>query len=181
MRLEDYKRKVFEDFYGLYNRGEMDQIPEDHFSDCLNIDYDIGEWKTRPGLRSHIGLGYGGKIRRFASFADPDLGSIILILDDVGNLYTYSIRTNDNATVPRLTVPEATDFSAIKMLGKIYIAFHTGESGIFNQNLKVFIPGDIISQDEFRDAAGLAPISSSVMVAADGAAGLVNAGVYKIA
>src|SRR6185503_3524044 len=181
MRLEDYERKVFEEFSGLYSRGELDQVPQDHFSDCLNIDYDIGEWKTRPGLRTHITLGYGGKVRRFISFADPILGPIILILDDNGNLYTYSARSGDNATTPRLTITNATDFSAIKMLGKVYIAFHDGEFGLFGENLKVFIPGADPSLDEFRDAAGPAPISSSPMVAVDGAGGIVNAGVYKIA
>src|SRR5438093_1165337 len=120
MRLEDYKRKVFEDFYGLYKCGEADQIPEDHFSDCLNLDYDIGEWKTRPGLSPAINLGYGdgnGKVRRFIAFAGVnDVPLIVLILDDSSNLYVWSTRKGDTVKTPLITVPGAVDFSAIQML-----------------------------------------------------------------
>lgn len=182
MRLEDYQRKVFDDFLGLYSRGEMDQVPEDHFSDCLNIDYDIGEWRTRPGLVPHIPLGYAsGKVNRIVTFTDNIIGPLILILDEAGNLYTFSARLGDSATIPRLTVVGATDFSAIKLLGKIFIAFHNGQSGLLGQNLKIFIPGAAPALDEFRDAGGLAPISAIPITAADGAGGIVNAGTYKIA
>src|SRR5206468_10780913 len=63
------------------------------------------------------------------------------------------------------------------MLGRIYIAFHDGIFGLVNQNLKVYFP----DTDELRNAAGLSPAAASSIIAADGIAGIVNAGVYKIA
>jgi len=182
VRLEDYRKKTFEEFLGLYDRGANEQVPLDHFSDSLNIQHDIGEWKTRPGLSTAITLGYGGgsgAVLRFANFLEPN---ITLILDGSGNLYTFSTRTGDTAATARITVTDATDFSAIKMLGKIYIAFHNGQLGLSGTNLKVFIPHDTtVASDEFRDAAGLAPAASGAIVAADGIAGVINAGTYKIA
>lgn len=177
MRLEDYERKVFEDVGGLYQKGEEDNTPQDHFTDSLNVHHEISEWRTRDGLSSSIILGYQGNVRRFAFFND-----IILILDDNGNLYTYSARAGDTATTPIINVPGAVDFSAIKILGKIFIAFHDGQFGLNGVNLKLFIPDStIIANDIIRDAAGLAPISATPIVAVDGAGGLVNAGTYKIA
>lgn len=185
MRLEDYQRKVWEEIFGHYAHGEIDQVPENYFSDTLNIDYNTGEWFTRCGLSTAITLGYGsgnGKVRRFAAFADISIGPLVLILDDAGNLYTFSVRAGDTATTPRLTVAGATDFVAIKMLGKIFIAFSDGEFGTSGEFLKVFIPHPtIVANDEFRNAAGLAPTAGGPMVAVDGAAGIVNAGLYKIA
>jgi hypothetical protein len=182
MRLENYRKKTFEEFLGLYDRGSNEQVPSDHFSDSLNIDYGIREWKTRSGLSSAITLGYGsgsGTVARFASFIDPN---ITIILDGTGaKLYTFSTRTGDTATTARITVTGATDISAIKMLGKIYLAFHNGSLGLSGQNLKVFIPhSTTVASDEFRDAAGLAPSASNPIVAADGATGLINAGTYLI-
>lgn len=167
----------------MYDRGTLDQVPENFFSDCLNLNFEVGEWKTRAGLSGAITLGYAsGKVRRFAAFSDVTIGPLVLILDEAGNFYTASARTGDNATTPRFTVASATDFSAIKMLGKIYIAVHDGQFGLSGQNLRVFIPhATTIASDEFRSAAGAAPSAGGAMGAANGAAGLVNAGTYKIA
>lgn len=184
MRLEDYNKKTFSKFFGLWSRGQLDEVPLDHFSDCLNLDWNLDEWKTRPGSFTSITVGFGagnGKIRRFASFSDPSIGPLVLILDDSGNLYTYSTRSGDDAVTPVLSDANANDFSAIKMLNRIYITFHNGEKGLSSSNLKVFIPGGSPGLDEFRDAAGLAPSSAGPMVAVDGATGIVNAGDYKIA
>lgn len=149
------------------------------------MDSDNGEWKTRSGLSTAITLGYGagnGKVRKFANFSDPAY-NITLILDEAGNFYTFSSRAGDTATTARFTVAAATDFSAIKMFGKIYIAVHDGNYGLSGQNLKVFIPHTTtVASDVFRDAAGLAPSAGGAIGAANGAAStLMNAGVYKIA
>src|SRR5436853_290368 len=112
MRLEDYKRKVIEDSQGLYDRGEMGEVPEDHFSDCVNVDFDISEWRTRGGFSTALNLGYGsgnGKIRRTASFYGVNnVPIIVLILDDQGNLYTWSTRSGNNASTKLITINAAT-------------------------------------------------------------------------
>lgn len=162
MRLEDYKTKEFTEFSGLYDRGDEENCPEGYFTDCLNVDFEIGECKTRKDIVSSIVLGYAsGKVRRFRSF-NTSKGVITLILDEAGNIYTYSTRTGDSATTPRLTQssPLATDFDAIQMLGHIYIGFSDGNNGLLGVNLKIFIPGTIPGTDEFRDAAGHAPLLS---------------------
>lgn len=183
MRLEDYQQITLNKFRGLWSVGAEDTAPFDYFLDCLNIDYDAQEVRTRAGLSASITLGYGGgngKIRRFVSFFNP-IAIITLILDDSGNLYTFSSRAGDTATTPLITVAAATDFAAIQVLGKIYIAFHNGNNGISGVNLKVYIPNAALASDEIRDAAGVAPTAAGPIIAADGAAGIVNAGTYKIA
>ena len=184
MRLEDYERKIFEDFKGFFWSGQPDEVPEEFFTNCLNVDYTDGEVFTRPGLDTAITLGYGGgngKVRRFAAFADPAFGYIVLILNEVGALYTFSTRAGDTATTPRLTVFGSTDFSAIRMYGRIFISFHNGQSGLNTVPLFVYTPHPTnIALDEFRDAAGFAP-AGTAMAASDGGPGIVNAGTYKIA
>lgn len=182
MRLEDYEKKELDDVLGLYKKGEIDQVPESYLSDSFNMDYEEGEWRTRPGLIVAASLGYGGPIRRFATFNDPDIGPLTLILDNTGHFYTFSSRAGDTATSVKLTVASAVDFSAIKMLNKIFIACHDGNYGLVGVNLKVLILHTTDhTQDVYRDAGGAAPSAGSAIVAADGAAGLVNAGIYAIA
>jgi len=180
MRLEDYQKKVFEDLYGLYKKGQEDNVPENHCTDISNTDFEISEWRTRPGLSSSIFPQFNGNIRRFVFI--PSF-NIILIMDDNSGLYTYSQRLNDNALTPIITVPNASDFSMIEMLGKVYITFHDGQFGLQNQHIKVYIPDPTNpANDVIRDAAGLAPTAGSAMIAATSAgAGIVNAGTYQIA
>ena len=152
MRLENYLSKNLEDFKGLYDRGSRSEAPEGFQTEATNIDYEIGELFTRRGLTSSISGGFSAaSIRRFRKFTTSH-GPIILILDSDGNLYTRSNRTGDSATDPKLTIVGATDFSAIQMLGKIFIAFSDGQKGIEDLNLKVFVPASTEADDEFRDA-----------------------------
>ena len=183
MRPEDFEKKVFSDFKGIYDRGNDDIVPEKYWIDGLNVDFEIGECRTRAGLTPAIPLGYGGgdgKVRRTANFNHPN-GVITLILDDAGNLYTFSNRLGDGATTPRMTVTDAKDFSALQMLGKIFISFHNGKTGLTGESLKVFIPAVLAANDEFRNAAGVAPTAVSPMIAVDGTPGSVLAGNYLIA
>ncbi len=174
MRLEDYQQILLDKFMGLWDRGADDIAPRNYFLDCLNVDYNIGEVFTRDGLSTSITLGYGGgsgKVVRFINFFTP-AAIVTLILDEAGNLY------KDTSGTPLITIAAAKDFSAIQMLGRIYIAFHDGENGLSGENLKVFNPGD----NSIRNAAGVAPTAGGAMVVANGAAStLVNAGLYKIA
>ena len=184
MRLEDFRQILLTKFKGLWKSGQADTAPQDYFLDCLNVDFNDTEIRTRYGLSGAITLGYGsgnGKVVRFANFFHTN-GIIVLILDNSGNLYTFSARTGDDATTPLITVASATDFSAIQILGKIFIAFHNGETGLSGTNLKLYAPGATLAADVIKDAAGVAPTAASGIAAADGAASTVmNAGVYKIA
>ena len=182
MRLNDFEEKILDDFLGLYMRGSEENVPEGYFPNCLNMDFEKGQCYTRGGLSLSVSLGYGsgnGKVLRFANF-NNQYGLITLILDDAGNLYTYSARTSDTATTPRITVSSAKDFAAIQMLGKIFIAFSDGKNGLSGVNLKVFIPAATIGSDEFRDAAGLAPTAGGFIGAADGGDGNIAPGAYRI-
>src|SRR6266571_2125546 len=51
MPVRDHVGIVLDRFNGLYNRGDEDSTPIDHFSDCGNIDF-IGDssFKTRDGI-----------------------------------------------------------------------------------------------------------------------------------
>jgi hypothetical protein len=37
--IRDHQGLVLDKFNGLWNRGDIDTTPRDHFSDCNNIDY----------------------------------------------------------------------------------------------------------------------------------------------
>ena len=177
MRLEDFKNVVVNNFRGLFIRGDEENCPSDHFTDCLNVRFEHDNCLTREGTYlSHASLGGIGVIKRWFNYLEPStLDQCMLILTTGGAIKKLKVGSLSAAII---TNANATDFSAIMLNERIYIALHDGQKGLNGVNLQVYDPvgGSI------RDAAGLAPSAAGAMGAANGAASvLVNAGVYKIA
>ena len=169
MRLEDYSRKSLKSFQGLYSRGTDDTVPENHFSDCLNVDFDTGEVKTRPGVSALLtfDITIPGKVRHFIEYPPPNNGAYLSTMSD-NKLYSGSTP---------LAVGFGEYFNIIKLNNRIYFAGNASDMG--SGNIKVMDP--VIGVSSFRDAAGLAPTAVGAMSPVNGVAGGINAGTYKIA
>jgi hypothetical protein len=185
---EDQKLTV-EQFRGLYDRGNPDEVPLDHAQDCLNVIYTTdGFLRTREGLKKAITLPQNSGMRRFfvmtaqpanigeTGTGDPGAsdGDSLLWLDNSNHLYI------GNNTTPLYTLGGMADFSALNAGNRTYVSPNSGAAGVLKGKLQVVNP----LTGSTRDAGGHAPeqSSGSSLAAANGVdAGNVAAGVHKIA
>src|SRR5690242_8020777 len=166
MYLDEYEKIEIEEFKGLYKRGMPDQVPPDHAICCENVVFSqAGQVQKRPGIAASYALNHPVK-RMFEGVIDS-VALIVLTLDWAGNIY----RNNNNT--PIFSSPNLVDFVGINLFNKIFI-LPIISSGT-PPNLQVWL--GVASTT--RDAAGLAPTSS--FSAANGAAGNIDIGDYKIA
>lgn len=143
-----------------------DQVPPDHAICCENVQFsDAGQVQIRPGIDPSLALNH--PVRRMFEGVIDAVGLIMLTLDWAGNIY------QNNVATPIFSSPNLVDFVAINLFNKIFI-LPIVSSGT-PPNLQVWLGVAATT----RDAAGLAPTSS--FSAADGAAGNVDIGDYKIA
>jgi len=181
--IEDDK-VVIDKFMGLYSRrgaaGAMDDVPLDHARDCLNVVFpSSSHFRTRDGTKQILTLPFSGGCRRF--FAGTNIGPNylqptspnlnLLTLDTAGNIYYGSSGT------PIYSLGNTTDFCAINMGNKVYIAPNIGNGPYRPMRLQVFDPLTLLC----RDAAGLAPAqASNLLVATNSGTGNVPIGLHKV-
>lgn len=184
MNYRDHSPIVISEFNGLYNRGDRDSVPTDHFTECNNIRY-VGDssFATRYGIDISQDVEVPlANVKRIYNYPTPDANTLIVLVqngDGDGEIY----HVVDASTVygPLLTITGMTDFAFIPYAGRAYISpFDT-----FNINgLNV----DKGLEDEFlyvyagdgtpaRKAAG-SPLTGAMTIA-NGAAGHTDAG-FKI-
>lgn len=160
MTLRDHDPIVIEEFNGLWDRGDADSVPQDHFSDCNNIQFIQSGFKTRDGLDTYRAVPNIVRIYNYVM----QTGESLLILDGSGRIY-HSI--NETTLYgPILTITGMTDFGFIPVAGRAYITpFFTetnalgvkSQRGMQNQFLYVY-KGDGTNA---RKAAGPAPTNTS--------------------
>ncbi|MEM3038624.1 MAG: hypothetical protein QXE45_04435 [Thermoplasmata archaeon] len=147
--MRDHKPVVIDSFKGLYQRGSVEEVPVDHFSDCENIRF-IGTSAvgTRWGLDRHQTVAAPlGRIRRIYNYITQDRNTLLVLTQDgsdPGRIY----HVIDPGTVygPILQVTGMTDFGFVPYAGRAYItpfsSFMSGglniEKGLQNQFLYVY-------------------------------------------
>lgn len=156
-------------FKGLYIRDVVETVPTesiplDHFFKCTNVWCRGNEIQTRPPLLGlNLFIPVGRSIVRIRTYQT----SFIILLDN-RDLYDSS-----SMGAPIMTAPvSTTDFNLVTIFGRAYITFHNGQTGVSGAVIKVYDGSTI------RDASGDAP--TTVLAAADGAAGKVEAGLHKL-
>lgn len=180
--MRDHQPVTLEKFNGLWNRGNIEETPMDHFSDCNNLQY-IGDhtFATRDGLGRHQDVASPlSNILRLYNYPMQDKNTL-LVLTSGGNIY----HVVDSVTIfgPILTIPTMTDFGFVPYAGRAYISpFGTElagnmnrERGLQNEFLYVY-KGDGTAA---RKAAGNPPPAAPALVVANGAPGPgTDAGVH---
>jgi len=171
-----------DEFKGLFDQGDNEQVPLDHFSDCNNIDFvAIGGVKTRPGVDRHQNVVAPlGNVVRIYNYITQDKNTLLTLTYDgtTGNLY----HVVDSTTVfgPILTIAGMTDFAFVPYAGRAYISPFTTvvtgnipiEKGMSGQTLYVYLGAGAAAR-----AAGV-PTPTGTLVAANGAAGNTDAGLH---
>jgi hypothetical protein len=177
--MREHQPITIDKFNGLWSRGNIEETPMDHFSDCNNIQY-IGSntFTVRDGIgRSQSVASPISNILRIYNYA-TDTGNTLLVLTSGGNIY----HVVDSTTIfgPILTIAAMTDFAFASYGGRAYISPFTTElinglnyeRGLQNDFLYVY-KGDGTSA---RKAGGTTP--TSVLTAANGNPGNTDAGVH---
>lgn len=180
---------VIDQFNGLWQRGDRDSTPTDHFTECENVKY-IGS--TSFGTRDGIGVSQDvavplSNVKRIYNYPTQTGNTLIVLTFDVpsNDGKIYHIVNSTTIYGPILTIDGMTDFAFLPYAGRGYISpFGTFQltglsdepiniqKGLDNEFLYVYA-GD---GTPARKAAG-APLSGN-MVIANGAAGFTDAGVH---
>lgn len=177
--MRDHNPIVLEDFNGLWTRGDIEETPMDHFSDCDNVKYiGGGAFGTRDGIGRHQEVASPlANILRIYNYPTSDKNTL-LVLTSGGNIY----HVVDSTTIygPILTIPLMTDFAFVPYSGRAYITpFGTEligglnrERGLNGQFVYVY-KGDGTAA---RKAAGNSPTVN--ITPTNGGLGYTDAGVH---
>lgn len=179
----DHQPIIIDQFNGLWNRGDQDNVPLDHFADCNNIQFKgNSSVQTRPGIDiSQDVLVPISNIKRIYNY--PTLTGntlIVLSINSSGDGEIYHVVNATTTFGPILTITGMTDFAFLPYAGRGYISpfstFDVGglnqEKGLDNEFLYVYA-GDGTAA---RKAAGVG--MSGSMTVANGAAGHTDAGIH---
>lgn len=183
----DHEGVVIDQFNGLWQRGDVDNTPIDHFIDCENVKF-VGSnsFKTRDGIVISQTVGVPlSNVKRIYNYPTNTANTlIVLTLDDATNIGSiYHVVNATTVFGPLLSIQDMTDFAFVPYAGRGYISpfttFVVGglnvEKGLQNQFLYVYA-GDGTAA---RKAAGN-PMSGDMTIA-NGAAGNTDAGFHIFA
>lgn len=183
MPLRDHDSLVLESFNGLWDRGDNESAPSDHFIQADNVQYFNSGFETRYPLDKYQTIPPLTGIIRMYDYV-LQTGQSLLVLTKGGKIY-HCIGP-DVIHGPILTIPNMEDFGFVAIAGRAYITpFKTYQGnqgvnyqlGIQNQFLYVY-KGD---GTPARKAAGTPPIGSALSVTHEATAGKTDTGIHLIA
>lgn len=108
----------FEEFNGLYQRGDPESCPHDHFIDGENVQFIESGFETRDGLDTLIAK---GNILRMYNYKMQN-GESLLALDTNGDIYHSLLDGSNTIYGPILHVDDMTDFGFVAFAGRAYIS-----------------------------------------------------------
>lgn len=176
MAYRDHQPIVIEQFNGLFNRGDEDTVPLDHFSDCENIQYVHEGFTTRDGLDTYRAIQNPVRMYNYVM----QKGESLLILDNQGRIY-HSI--NETTTHLILTIPEMKDFGFVSYAGRAYITPFKTETNELGINYQRGLSGQFVyvykgDGSPARVAGGVPPVGT--LTVAPGGGGHVDMGIHII-
>ena len=173
-------------FNGLWQRGDVDSVPLDHFTACRNVTA-IGDdaFGTRNGVGIHQTVEVPLEdVKRVYNYPTDDGNTlIVLVINNAGSGEIYHVVNENTIYGPLLTIAGMTDFAFLPYAGRGYISpfdtFDVGglnlEKGLENEFLYVYM-GDGTAA---RKAAGTA--LTGALTIANGAVGNTDAGFHLFA
>lgn len=175
--MRDHEPIVIEDFNGLWDNGDEDSCPADHFLEATNIQYFDGGFETRDGIDLYQSVGTNlNNIVRIHPYK-MTTGLTLLALDTSGNIHHIVSPTVTHTNI--LSIGAMTDFNVVSWAGRAYITpFSTDangiEKGLSGQFLYVYLGAGVAA----RKAAGVTGVGAGSLTIANGIAGLMDAGLH---
>ena len=181
--LRDHEGIVIEQFGGLWDRGDDESAPSDHFTQADNVQYFNSGVETRDPIDKYQTVAVPlNKVLRMYDYVMQS-GQSLLVLVEGGKIYHCIGPTVVYG--PILTIPTMEDFGFVAIAGRAYITPFKSyvnsqgvnyELGIQNEFVYVY-KGD---GTPARKAAGPKP-TGGALVAASGVAGLTDTGLHLFA
>ena len=185
--LRDHQPISIDKFNLLWQRGDKDNTPLDHFQDCENVQA-IGDssFGTRPGIGIHQSVAVPlSNVKRIYNYPTPTGNTLIVLTYDVATTTGKIYHVVNSTTVhgPLLSIVGMIDFAFAPYAGRGYISpigYYTAgnlnvEKGLQNEFLYVYM-GDGTAA---RKAAGV-PLGGGMTIA-NGAAGHTDPGKHLFA
>ena len=178
--MRDHEPIELKEFNGLWQRGDDEEVPLNHFSDCENIDF-FGSrgFKTRDGIDLHqnVVTPLGNVVRIYNYIIST--GSTLLVLTwDGADGKIYHVVNSTTVYGPILTIAGMEDFGFTPYGGRAYLTpFKTFTQG--DLNIEKGLSGEFVyvykgDGTAARKAAGNPP--TGAITVANGAAGNTDAG-----
>jgi hypothetical protein len=185
MAYRDHEPISIDQFNGLYDRGDSEECPPDHFTEVENIRF-VGStaFATRFGVGQHQNVAVPlGNIVRLYNYITQDGNTLLVLTYDGTDGEIYHVVDSTTVFGPILTIPGMEDFGFADYAGRAYItpfaSFQQGavtiEKGLQNEFLYVY-DGSLNPGTPAR-TVGVAPPVGTLVVAA-GAAGNMDAGIH---
>ena len=170
-------------FNGLWDRGNTEKVPKDHFSACQNLISEGEDVVTRPGIDwFQDSVAPIGNVVRIYNYITQDKNTLLILTYDGVDGKIYHAVNDTTIHGPLLTIAGMEDFGFVPFAGRAYItpfkSFLQGgnnppiEKGLQNQFLYVY-KGDGTAA---RKAAGNPPTGN--ITVANGAAGNTDPGFH---
>jgi len=183
MKLRDHEPIVIDKFNGLWQRGDVDNTPLDHFSDCENVKF-VGDssFRTRDGIGISQDVSVPlSNVKRIYNYPTQTANTLIVLIVDGDDGKIYHVVNATTVFGPILTVAGMTDFAFLPVNGRAYLSPFTSfqdtnglniEKGLEDEFLYVYM-GD---GTPARKAGGT-PITG-LMTLSNGAAGNTDPGFH---
>lgn len=126
MPVRDHEGIVIDKFNGLWQRGNPDNTPLDHFSACNNVDY-VGDqgFQTRPGigLSQQVAVPLSN-VKRIYNYPTQNANTLLVLTysKSTGNGTIYHVVSPGLTYGPILTVAGMTDFAFVPYAGRAFIS-----------------------------------------------------------
>jgi hypothetical protein len=122
--VRDHQGIVLTQFNGLWNRGNVDTVPIDHFTDCLNIDFfGSSSFKTRDGIIPlQVGATPLQNVKRIYPYSTQSASTLIILTYDGTTGKIYHMVSPTLIYGPILSIAGMTDFAFVPYAGRGYIS-----------------------------------------------------------
>lgn len=183
--LRDHEGIAIRSFNGLWDRGDIENVPINHFSDCENIRF-IGtsSFGSRYGIdRAQNVVAPLGNVVRIYNFVTQNQNTLLVLTYDgtTGRIYHVVDSTTVYGSI--LTITGMTDFGFTAYAGRAYIT-PFGTTTVGSLNIERGLSGGFLyvylgDGTAARKAAGATP--AGTLAVANGAAGHTDAGFHLFA
>jgi len=181
--LRDHEPLVIEQFGGLWDRGDDESAPSDHFTKADNVQYFNSGVETRAALDIYQNIVAPlDKILRLYNYV-MQTGQTLLVLTEGGKIY----HVIDSTTLhgPILTIAAMEDFGFVAIAGRAYITPFKTYTDIHGVKYQLGLQNEFVyvykGDGSPAHKAGGAPPSGSALVAALGSGGLTDFGLHLFA
>lgn len=183
--MRDHIPITLEQFNGLWDRGDVEEVPQDHFSDCENLKFIASSgFGTRDGINAYqdVLAPLDNVVRKY-NYLLPTGSTLLVLTWDGTTGKIYHIVDATTVYGPILTITGMLDFAFAQNASYAFISpFGTFTQGNLNiekglQNEFVYVyKGDGTAA---RKAAGSTP--AGTLAVANGAVGHTDAGIHLFA